>query len=285
MSDNAKLNIKLIVTDIDGTLLNSSHELSERNIAALKAAHAQGIKIALATGKTPDAANFVRERIGIPAYGIYLQGMILVDTDGKTFSQQTIHPDNLRHIITYAEDRGFDMMAYSGSKIMARSITQLMRDLTEPYHEPLPQVAGPLQNILWTTPIHKLVALGEPRQVTALRWQLNTQLSGKVRLVQAGIPTMLEVLPLNGGKGNAMKTLIKELGIGAEHVLALGDAENDIDMLQMAGVGIAVSNAEEKVKAAAKHIVASNNDDGFAEALERFVLPEPVKSLEAEAQQ
>jgi Cof subfamily protein (haloacid dehalogenase superfamily) len=285
MSDNAKLNIKLIVTDIDGTLLNSNHELSEGNIAALKAAHAQGIKIALATGKTPEAADFVRERIGIPTYGIYLQGMVLMDTDGKTFYQQTIHPDNLRHVITYAEDRGFDMMAYSGSKIMSRTLTQLMRDLTEPYHEPLPQAVGALQNILWTTPIHKLVALGEPRQVTALRWQLNTQLGGKVRLVQAGIPTMLEVLPQNGGKGSALKTLMKELSIGAEHVLALGDAENDIEMLQLAGVGVAVGNAEDKVKAAAKHVVASNNDDGFAEALEQFALPELVKEPETEAQQ
>jgi Cof subfamily protein (haloacid dehalogenase superfamily) len=283
-SEISKPIIKVIVTDIDGTLLNSAHELSERNLNALKAAAAQGIKIILATGKTPGSAAGIVEKLGIPIYGIYLQGLLLMNTDGSIYSQQTLHPDTARQAITYADERGFSLIAFSGSKTLAREITQLTRDYTIPYHEPLPELVGPLQNILWTTPIHKIIAIGEPRAITALRWQLNTQMGGKARLVQAGIPNMMEILPPGGGKGPALKTLLKELHIAAEHVLALGDAENDIEMLQLAGVGVAVGNADEKTKAAANHVVGSNDADGVAEAIERFALPEPAPASSAAAE-
>jgi Cof subfamily protein (haloacid dehalogenase superfamily) len=283
MSDNQK-QIKLIVTDVDGTLLNSDHQLPERNIAVLKAAAEQGVKIALATGKTHGSVQGTIEQLGIPVYGIYLQGMMIMDAEGKVYSQQSLHPDVARQVLTFAEERGFAFIAFSGSRTLARQITDLIREYTLPYHEPLPELVGPLQNILWTTTIHKLIAVGEPRAITGLRWQLNTMLGGKAKITQAGIPFMVEILPPGGGKASALKTLLKELHIAPENVLALGDAENDIEMLQMAGVGVAMGNADDKTKAAADYVAASNNDGGFAEAIERYVLPkaeatpEPVKA-------
>jgi Cof subfamily protein (haloacid dehalogenase superfamily) len=276
MSETQKPTIQMIVTDIDGTLLNSDHNISERNMKALKAAHAQGVKIVLATGKAAQAGQTIIEQVGIPMTGIYIQGLLLMNEDGRTFGQQTLHSDIARQVITYADERGFSIIAYGSSKLYAKTIDSYVRDFTVPYHELLPEAVGPLQNILWNTAIHKLSIAGDPRAITALRWQLNAQLNGKVRLLQAGVPQMVEVLPTGGGKGNALKTLLKEMNIKPEHVLAIGDAENDIDMLQMAGIGVAVGNADDKTKAAARHVVASNNEDGFAEAIERFVLPEPV---------
>ncbi len=276
MSETQKPTVQLIVSDIDGTLLNSDHNLSERSIKALRAAHAQGVKIALATGKAAMAGKTIIEQVGIPMYGIYVQGLLLMNEDGRVFGQQSLHPDIARQVITYADERGFAIIAYGSDRLYARSITPQVRDYTVPYHEMLPEAVGALQNILWNTAIHKLSIIGEARAITGLRWQLNAQLNGKVRLMQAGLPEMLEVLPTGGGKGAALKTLLKELSIKPEHVLAIGDAENDIEMIQMAGVGVAVGNADDKTKAAAKHIVASNDLDGFAEAVERFVLPEPA---------
>jgi hypothetical protein len=280
MTESQKPRIQLIVTDIDGTLLNSDHTLSERNLKALKAAHAQGVKIALATGKAVSAGKTLVEQVGIPMYGIYVQGLLLMDEGGRVFGQQSLHPDIARQVITYADERGFSIIAYGSNGLYARAITPYVRDYTVPYHEILPEAVGPLQNILWNTPIHKLSIAGEARAITGLRWQLNTQLNGKARILQAGVPEMVEVLPPGGGKGSALKTLLKELSIKPEHVLAIGDAENDIDMIQTAGIGVAVGNADEKTKAAAKYVVASNDDDGFAEAIERFALPEPAPVAE-----
>jgi Cof subfamily protein (haloacid dehalogenase superfamily) len=274
MTDSPNTPIQLIVTDIDGTLLNSAHQLSERGLRALKAAHARGIRVALATGKAAAAGKTIIEQAGFPMYGIYVQGLLLMNEDGRVFGQQTLHPDIARQVITYADERGFSIIAYGSDRLYTRSITPMVRDYTVPYHESLPEAVGALQNILWNTPIHKLSIAGDARAITGLRWQLNTQLNGKARILQAGVAEMLEVLPPAGGKGAGLKTLLKELGIKPEHVLAIGDAENDIDMLQIAGVSVAVGNADDKTKAAAKHVVASNDEDGFAEAIERFVLPD-----------
>lgn len=272
-SDNQKPAIKLIATDIDGTLLNSEHSLTERCANALRAASALGIHIVLATGKSPTSATPIVEQLKLPVYSIFLQGMMTVDTAGKVMSQKTLDPNVSRQVITFAEDRGFTLMAYSGNRLLVRTINSLVEEHTVPYHEPAPELSGPLQNLLWTTPIHKIVALGDARAILGLRWQLNAQLGGSARVVQAGVPNMVEILPPGGGKGTALKALLKELQVPTDQVMAIGDAENDIEMIQLAGVGVAVGNADQKTRAAAKHVVASNDADGVAEAIEQFVLP------------
>jgi hypothetical protein len=84
---------------------------------------------------------------------------------------------------------------------------------------------------------------------------------------------MLEVLPPNCSKGAALRILLKDLHISPDNVLAIGDAENDIEMIQLAGIGVAMGHAAQQVKDAADEVVGSNDEDGFAEAVERFVLP------------
>jgi Cof subfamily protein (haloacid dehalogenase superfamily) len=267
--------IKLIAIDIDGTLLNSQNQLSERNEKALKAAIAKGVQIVLATGKTRPSADWINARLGLTAPGIFLQGQIAYDADGKVRYQQTLSPAIARQVLTFAEDRGFLMVAYSGSRILVRAANPALADGITKYHEPQYEVVGPLQNILDSVPINKLMAIGEPRSIAALRWQLSTQLNGSARLMQAGLSNMVEVLPQGGSKGNALKHLLKELKIAPENVMAMGDAENDMEMIQLAGIGVAIGNAEAKLKEAAKYTVASNDQDGVAEAIERFVLAEP----------
>jgi Cof subfamily protein (haloacid dehalogenase superfamily) len=265
--------IKLVAVDVDGTLLNSKSELTQRTEAVLRKAVAQGVQIVLATGKTRHSTAHVIEKLNLNTHGIYLQGLAIYTGDGSIHWQQTLDPRLARQVITFAEDRGFTIIAYSGMRILVRSMNDIVKNALVKYHEPLPEAVGPLQNVLNDTPIHKLMVLGEPRAVKSLRWQLNLQLGSAGRVVQAGLPNMLEVLPPNASKGAALKMLLRDLRISPENVLAAGDAENDIEMIQLAGVGIAMGQAVQKVKDAADQVVASNDEDGFAEAIERFVLP------------
>ncbi|MBZ0295868.1 MAG: HAD family hydrolase [Anaerolineae bacterium] len=271
--------IKLIVVDLDGTLLNSQHELSERNEKALKAASEQGVKVILATGKTRASALSVIARLGLETPGIYLQGLAVYAGDGSLRHQSTLDPAIARQVITFAEDRGYTMVAYSGTRMMVRKRDQNSAILVR-YGEPEPEVVGPLQNILDDTPINKVLAVSgdDGKRINALRWQLSMQIGGAARLMQAGLPDMLEILPPGASKGAALRTLIKEMNIPASQVMAIGDGENDIEMLQIAGIGVAVGNALKPVQEAANHIVESNDKDGVAEAIERFVL----KATEAE---
>lgn len=276
--------IRLIVVDIDGTLLNSRHELSARTEAALRAAMARGVQVMLATGKTRASALDIIAQLGLATPGIFTQGLTVYNGDGTLRSQTTLDPAIARRVITFAEDRGFDVVAYAGTQLLVRARTDGDAMLAR-YGEPAVQVVGPLQNILDSLPVNKVVLmnLSDVRRVRALRWQLTMQLDGTARMVQANVPQMVEVLPPGVSKGTALKALLRDLNLEPQHVLALGDGENDIEMVRLAGVGVAMGNAEAHLKAAADHVVATNDNDGVAEAVERFVLassPAPTEEVE-----
>ncbi len=271
--------IQLIVTDIDGTLLNSKSELSERNQKALKAAMDKGVQVVLATGKSYDSGQYVVKRLNLNTPGVYTQGTTIFNADGTLRSQQTLPPAVARQVITFAEDRGFVMAIYTGKRILVRKAHSRMEELYSHYHEPVPEGVGPLQNVLEDIPINKLLVTspGNPREIMSLRWLLNYQINGSARLLQAGIPDMMEILPPGASKGAAVKMLLKDMKVAPENVLALGDAENDVEMLQLVGIGVAVGNASDHVKQVANVVVSNNDEDGVAEAVERFVLtPEPA---------
>ncbi len=263
--------IKLIAVDLDGTLLDSKHELSARTEAALKAAIDKGVQVVLATGKTRASAQSIIDRLGLKSPGIFLQGLAVYESDGTLRYQQTLDAALVRQVITFAEDRGFVVVAYAGGRILIRSENAVSETLIA-YGEPMPEAIGPIQNIVDDMPLNKLMLWGDPKRIKALRWQLSMQLNGSAALTQAQVPSMVEVLPPGASKGTTLKRLLKDMGIAPENVLALGDGENDIAMLEVAGIGVAVGNADEKLKAAADHVVATNDAGGVAEAIVRFVL-------------
>lgn len=271
--------VELLAVDLDGTLLNEKNELSERNERALRAAIEKGVKVVIATGKTRYSALQLIAQLGLTTPGIYTQGLTVYNADGKITHEWTLDPNVARQVITFAQDRGFDIIAYSGQRVMVHRTLPAAEKLSERYGEPMPEAVGPLQNMVGEVPIHKLIAVrpGDPRRINALRWQLNMQLDGKGRLVQAMIKDMVEILPPAGSKGTALRVVLKDMSIAANKVMAIGDGENDIEMLQLAGVKVAVNNADERLKAVAEHIVATNIEDGVAEAIEKFILGEPLK--------
>lgn len=274
-STDHKPEIRVVVLDIDGTLLDSNHVIRPRVAETLKAVAAKGIQIVLATGKTRYSTRNLVEQLGIQTPGIYLQGVTIYDADGKLLQQLTLDPALVRQVITFGEDRGFTMFAYNGERILTRSHDPQLADNFARYHEITPEVIGPLQNVAGTLPINKVIAVGEPHAIKALRWQLSMQIGGAGRLMQAGVPQMVEVLPPGASKGWALRQLLKILKVDAKQVMAVGDAENDIEMIQLAGVGVAMGQSEQGLKDAADYVVASNDADGVAETLERFILTPP----------
>lgn len=280
MSD--KQNIKLIVIDLDGTLLNSDHKLSDRNKTVIKKAIDSGIKVALATGKTRKSAEGIIAELGINTPGVFVQGLMLYNADGTVKSQTKLDPKVTRKVIQYSEQQGMDVVAYSGDRLLVKANKPSVDKLAE-FGEPKPVAVGQLLNTLDNTIIHKLMVIADnERHLKKLQWQLNQQVGQSVSFTTAAMLTSIEVLPKGASKGNGVRALLRLLEVNAENVMAIGDAENDIEMLQLAGLGVAMGNASAKVKEAANQTVASNDDDGVAEAIERFVLPEE-KAEEAPA--
>ncbi len=266
-------NIKLVAIDLDGTLLNSRHALSARNQSAIESAQRQGVEVVLATGKTRHAAEDLIDSLGIDSPGIYMQGLITYNADGSVRTRIVMAKESVSRVIALGEEFGFGALAYSDNRTFALRVDEFATKMTE-YGEPhVETIAGWLE-LLNKFDINKVVLYGEENQVTALRGAIDARLDGAVHVTRANVDGMIEVLPPNTSKGQAVKTLLEELGIDSSRALAVGDGENDIEMLQAVGIGVAMGNATQMLKDVADVIVPSNDEDGVAVALEEFVLGE-----------
>lgn len=269
--------VRLIVVDLDGTLLNSQHALSPRTEKAVHDAIAAGVNVVLATGKTRHSAQDIIKTLSLTTPGVFVQGNVTYDGTGSIRHQQVLDTALVRKLLTYIQERGFDVLLYSGSHIMTRRQSQ-WTELVERYGEPKAEIVADLYQRLPNLTINKLCVGGEESRIRALVWQINKQFQGQVAVTRANVEGMMEILPPGFSKGRGVRLVIHDLGIDPKHVMALGDGENDIDMLKLVGVPVAVANAHPSLKEVAKYIVASNDEDGVAEAIERFVLktPHPV---------
>lgn len=271
---DTKRDIKFIVIDLDGTLLNDEHQVSERNKQVIQKAMAQGIKVIIATGKTRTSAEPIIKELNLDTPGVFVQGLIIYNADGTVRQEHKLDGAVARQVIQFAESQGFEVIAYSGGRLVCRRLEEEVEEIAT-FGEPMPEAIGSLINQVNTVKMNKLIIVGgNKRKTKALRWQLEQQLDGKVSFTDGGVLTSLEILPKGTNKGQGVKTLLRQLGANPENVMGIGDAENDVEMLQTVGFPIAVENASEKTKAVAEEVVASNNNDGVAEAIERFVLVE-----------
>ena len=269
--------IKLVAIDLDGTLLNSRHELSDRNRSAIKSALQLGVEVVIATGKTRHAAEDLIDSLGINSAGIYMQGLITYNADGSIRTRIVMANDTVLRVISLGNELGFGALAYSDNRTFALRVDEFAIKMTE-YGEPHVETIADWHELLDTIDINKVVLYGEEHQVTTLRQAIDSGLDGAVHVTRANVDGMVEILPANTSKGRAVTTLMEELGIASSNALAIGDGENDIEMLQAVSVGVAMSNATQMLKDIADVIVPSNDEDGVAVALEEYVIGEKVAS-------
>lgn len=263
--------IKLVAIDLDGTLLNSRHQLSARNRAALEAALQSGIEVVLATGKTRQAATDLINSLPLASPGVYMQGLITYNADGSVRNRIVMAKQTAAGVIALAEAFGFSALAYSDNRAFGLRVDAVTSKLTE-YGEPQVETIADWSHFLERVDVNKLIIYGAEAQVAALRRAIDAQLKHAVHVTRANIAGMIEVLPANTSKGQAVKRLLAELDIDPANCLAVGDGENDIEMLQAVGIGIAMGNATPLLKEVADVIVPSNDEDGLALALETYAL-------------
>lgn len=263
--------IRLIAADIDGTLLNSQHELTPRTKYVLQKAMQQGTQVVIATGRTRSAPVPSRliEELKVNAPGIFLQGLMVHNVDGSVRYQQHMDVVRAMSIIRFSEENGLHFYSTSGGDLFTHPNNPFLATLAR-YNEPVPHEVTSLLDILEAHPVNKFVYMEMPEKMDALR-ELLQPIVGEGESLLRTAPEFLEFLPAGASKGAALARLIHELEIPREEVMALGDAENDIEMIQLAGIGVAMGNAMEHVKQVADYITLTNDEDGLAAAIEKFV--------------
>jgi Cof subfamily protein (haloacid dehalogenase superfamily) len=263
---------RLIALDIDGTLLNSQHGLSARNIAAIRTALSRGITVCLASGKLFSSARSLISELGLTGPQIHCNGAIIFEaTTGDELVSWPLASDPLAAIQSSLKRHGPDIPVawYTANHIFTTTPPGHFHDILAAYHErALVQISAFDSSL---PPPLKLLVHSTPERLERLRQETEPELRGIAQVVRTSID-FLEYMSLGVTKGHGLNAVCELLNIRREECLAIGDGENDIPLVDAAGFGVAVANAVPALKEHADVIVASNDDDAVADVIERMVL-------------
>ena len=275
------MEIKLIATDLDGTFVDDRKNMLEENVRAFAACAERGIEIVPATGRTivgvPDE---IKNLPGV-RYAITTNGASVADLkEGKIIITCRMSNETAIRVMELARDSADDIMydAYVDGIGYARE--DFYKNLEHYVYSPA------LVNLVKITrrPVPDNIAYikecgAEVEKINLFfvdmeaRARMRSILSAITEIVvSSAIPNNLEINAVGADKGNALIRLAELLGIRREETMAFGDGENDISMIRMAGLGVAMENGEESVKAVADYITVTNNEAGVAAAIRKFVL-------------
>ncbi|KAG8657305.1 endoribonuclease YBEY, chloroplastic isoform X2 [Manihot esculenta] len=268
-----------IFCDMDGTLLNSKSQVSLTNAKALKEALSRGIKVVIATGKARPAAISILEMVDLAGKdgvisefspGVFLQGLLVYGRQGREIFRRNLDPSVCREACLYSLEHKVPLIAFSNNRCLTLFDHPLVESLHTIYQEPKAEIMPSVEQLLAASDIQKMLFFDTAESVsTSLRPYWLEATGGRANVVQA-VPDMLELVPRGTSKGSGVKLLLDHLGVTTKEVMAIGDGENDIEMLELASLGVALSNGSEKTKAVADIIGVSNDEDGVADAIYRY---------------
>lgn len=283
---------KLLVLDVDGTLLNEAKEISKRTLATLLKVQQMGVRIVLASGRPTYGLMPLAKRLELGNYDgfviSYNGGQIMKASNGEVLFQRRINPEMLPYLEKKARKNDFAILTYNENEVVTN----------RPENEHVCREAA----------LNGMVVVGEEEFSTAIDFApckcmlvsddldklIDLETHWKKRLngaldVFRSEDYYLEVVPCGIDKANSLGALLELLNINRDEVMAIGDGVCDVAMLQMAGLSVAMGNAIDSVKACADWITVSNEEDGVAVAVEKAILAEvhpseiPLDQLNAQA--
>lgn len=272
--DSKRMEYKLLVLDLDGTLTNAKKEITPRNLEALIRVQEQGIHLVLASGRPTYGIVPLAEELRMKEFGGYILsyngGEIINWETGEMIYENVLPIDVVPVLYDCARNNNLSILTYDGPEI----VTEHPED---PYVEKeafLNKMAVRATNDFLTDitlPAAKCLIVGDPQRILPVESELSVKLQGRINVFRSE-PYFLELVPQGIDKAQSLSVLIEELGISRKEVIAIGDGYNDLSMIKFAGLGVAMGNAQEPVKKAADYITLSNEDDGVAEVVEIFIL-------------
>lgn len=265
---------KLMALDMDGTLLTTDKKISARTEAAIKAAEAKGVKIVLASGRPLLGINRYLEELDLlkgEDYVLSFNGGLVQNTrTGEIVSKVSLKGSDLKYIYKISRELNINIHAFSAKDGL---ITPKNSQYTE--HEAI--LNGIDMNIKDFNEIDDdddiiKVMMIDPQEILDPAIEKLPNEIYKIYNVFKSAPFFLEFTHKEVDKGLGLKKLGEYLGIKREEIIACGDAGNDISMVKYAGLGVAMENAIPEVKEVANFITTSNDEDGIAKVIEKFIL-------------
>ncbi|WP_300348340.1 sugar-phosphatase [Clostridium sp.] len=264
---------KLVAIDMDGTLLRNDKSLSKETKEVIKEARKKGVKVVLATGRPVDGVKRYLEELDLwhdNEYVLTFNGAIIKEIgQDKVICRDTLKGTDLLELYEISKNVGLNIHAFSKDGC----ITPVMNEYTElegkingiNVYETSYDDVDPEEEII------KIMMIDKPEVLEEGIKKLPKEVYEKYTVVRSA-PYFLEFLSKTCNKGEGVKSLAESLGIKREEVIAIGDAGNDIHMIEYAGLGVAMENAFDEVKKKANFITKSNEENGVAWVFEKFIL-------------
>ena len=263
--------IKLFVTDLDGTLLPTGTKVSEKNIKAVQEAVKAGITVTIATGRMFKAALPVAETLGVNVPIITYNGALIKSVDGEIIHSVFLEPQLVKELVSFFQSRDWYLQSYSEDNLIYPEHNSYSE-----FYENAQKLKGRAvgwEGLLeYTDQVAKVLSISNGIEETQLRiYEVMKAFKGRVDAVSSH-PYYCEVIAPGVSKASAIRHLADKMGIRNDEIMAIGDSNNDLEMLKAAGKSIAMGNAIPEVKEACDYVTGTCEEDGFAEAIYRYAL-------------
>lgn len=264
------MNYEIVAIDLDDSLLNKDTKISNVNKNAIKLAQEKGTLITIATGRMLDSAlPYIRE-LDINTAVIAYQGAYIKDLKtNEILSKKVVDISLAKEIIKQCKKDNLYVQAFIDGELYFEEDNEFSK-VYEKRIGVKGKAVGNLTTFLHEGPM-KLLMIDEAPRIKALSKEYQALFGEQVQVVISK-PDFLEITHISATKGQALRLLAKVYNIPREKIIAIGDSYNDLSMINYAGLGVAMGNAPQGVKEQANYVTKSNDEDGVAEVIRRFIL-------------
>jgi len=269
------MDYKMIVLDLDGTLTNREKKISPRNREALMEAQKRGKIVVLASGRPTQGVAPLAKELELGKYGSYILsfngGLITNSSTGQAVVSALLPLSVNRRVVELAEEHRVNILTYEGDSIITSKKEDPYVELEAGINHMNVREIRNMGEYVEHLQVPKFLMVDDGGYLSTVEPKVKAAL-GRDFSVYRSEPFFLEILPKGIDKAQRLEVLLGILGISREEMIACGDGYNDLTMIKYAGLGVAMENAVFPVRKAADYITASNNEDGVALVVEKFLL-------------
>jgi len=263
--------IKLLLSDVDGTLVRPDKTLSERSIEAVHTLHDAGIHFAVTSGRPPRGMSMLVEPLSLRTPLAAFNGGLVVEPGMGVLEERTIPDDLVSPMVDLLESFGLSIWVYRGADWLIRDPDgpHVAREAHTVQFEPtvVASFAG-------AADVAKIVGVSDDYETVAAAAGAANDEYGDHVAASRSQPYYLDVTHPDANKGGVVTYLAERYAIATDEIATIGDMPNDVLMFARSGLSIAMGNADREVQRAARRVTTTNDEDGFANAVERFILRE-----------
>ena len=260
--------MKVVATDFDRTLVWDDGVLRRRTLETLRRAHEAGLHVVVVTGRMYRSVRRALEPAALGDPVVCYQGAVVADGDGTWLRHVPIELDLAREALEFVRAEGYSPNVYVADELYVAEVSEAAREYAEFQHLEVHPVGDLLD---WLSqPPTKLVCVGDPDLLEGVERRAKAQF-GERMYISKSLPYFLEFAAPGVTKGAGLDFLAERMGFTREETVAFGDGENDVELVEWAGYGVAVENAHERVKAVADWVAPSAQDEGVAQVIDALL--------------